>query len=94
MVIIKNYKVKKNYLTNFRKDWNKFSGGNFQTHNPTGDGIKIASMHCLGTVHIMWVRMSSFCIRDTAFRPSRINYSRHETYHSRRRHSEGDGGGG
>ena len=44
MVIIKNYKVK-NYLTNFRKDWNKFPEifhGKFpeifRTHNPNGDG--------------------------------------------------------
>jgi len=35
LVIIKNYKVKIFY--NFRKDWNKFSPGNFRTHNPTGE---------------------------------------------------------
>jgi len=38
MVIIKNYKVKKNYSTNSGKDWNKLPEifrENFRTHNPS-----------------------------------------------------------
>ena len=34
MVIIKKYKWKKNYLTNFLKDWNKFSAGKFPNSQP------------------------------------------------------------
>ena len=41
MVIIKNYKVKK-YLTNFRKDWNKFPEifcGKFSNSQPYVTGL-------------------------------------------------------
>ena len=33
-VIIKKYKVKKTFFNKFPERWNKFSGGNFRTHNP------------------------------------------------------------
>jgi len=44
MTIIKTYKMKKNYLTNFRKDWNKFPNS-----QPRIDWSKSTSVKCTST---------------------------------------------